>query len=173
MLDLREAREQALAELRSQPVELAAGDELMIVDDDTLEREWGYVFFYDSRRFRETGLARYRVAGNGPMIVNRFDGTVHPRGADRPSEYYITAYDTEFRRNETGWVLVLRDIPFDDVDARRALIAELDLSYPEIQELCGRLPAVVMTGPRQQVSRVGQVLRNGGIHAEILKDQPA
>ena len=45
-------------------------DPFVIVDSLTLEKPYGWVFFYNSRKFVETGLLQYRLAGNGPVIVN-------------------------------------------------------------------------------------------------------
>lgn len=169
MLTEREAREQALAAVRARPVGVRAGDELVIVDDDTLEREWGWVFFYTSRRWLETADTRYRVSGNGPLIVNRYDGSVKFNGTDRPGEYYVTQYDTEYRRNREGWSLVVREVPLDSRDALRSLHAELELRPSEVRELAERLPVVVMSGPRAQLAQVCKNLLANGIHAEVLR----
>ena len=42
----------------------------VVVDSHTIEKSYGWVFFYNSRKFVETGLLQYRLAGNGPVIVN-------------------------------------------------------------------------------------------------------
>jgi len=169
VLTHREARERALAHMRSRPVDLPPGDELVLVDDDTLEREWGWVFFFASRRWCETGDSAYRSEGEGPLIVNRFDGSVSRTGTGRPSEYYVTRYDTEFRRNREGWLLVLSEI-----DPRSPAICEvlqqlLDLDPGEIAELNRRLPAVVMEGPRPELVRACQDLLTAGATAEVRR----
>jgi hypothetical protein len=169
MLSLREARERALAQMRSRPVDLPRGDELVLVDDDTLEREWGWVFFFASRRWRETGDPAYHSEGEGPLIVNRFDGSVHVTGTGRPSEYYLTRYETEFRRDRDGWLLVLREIDPRSPAIREVLEQILDLRGDEVAELDRRLPAVVMEGPRTELVRACQDLLTAGARAEVRR----
>jgi hypothetical protein len=169
MVTHREARERALAHMRSRPVDLPPGDELVLVDDDTLEREWGWVFFFASRRWRETGLAALRHEGEGPLIVNRFDGSVHGTGTSRPSEYYVTRYETEFRRDRDGWLLVLREIDPRSPAIREVLQQILDLGGEEIAELNRRLPAVVMEGSRPELVRACQDLLTAGARAEVRR----
>ena len=169
MLTHREARERALAHMRSRPVDLPPGDELVLVDDDTLEREWGWVFFFASRRWRETGEPALRSEGEGPLIVNRFDGQVHVTGTGRPSEYFVTRYDTEFRRNRDGWLLVLRDLDPRSPAIREVLQQLLDLHGDAVAELERRLPAVVMEGPRAELVRACQDLLTAGAQAEVRR----
>ncbi|WP_046658604.1 YrhB domain-containing protein [Lysobacter capsici] len=50
-------------------------DEFVLVPEHTQEIARGWVFFYNSREFVETGNASAMLAGNGPILVER-DGTV-------------------------------------------------------------------------------------------------
>jgi hypothetical protein len=67
----------------------APDDGWVILDEHTIERGWGWVFFYDSRRHRETGNHRFAVAGNVPYLVRRADGAVFETGTAFPVEHYI------------------------------------------------------------------------------------
>ena len=49
--------------------DLPDDDEIIILDDGTIEKSWGWVFFYTSRKYHETNDIRYAVAGNAPIIV--------------------------------------------------------------------------------------------------------
>ncbi len=49
--------------------------ELCILDGRTRELDFGWLFFYTSKLFRETGDFQYALAGNGPSIVDRRDST--------------------------------------------------------------------------------------------------
>ncbi len=73
----KQAHDRVEAEIRSNQADLWPGDEYLVVDDDTIEREWGWVFFYQSRLWIETGESRYKGPDPGPLIVNRHAGTLH------------------------------------------------------------------------------------------------
>jgi hypothetical protein len=73
------------------------GDELIVVDEATIEKDYGWVFFYTSRRFIETGDICYVVAGNGPILVDRQNGTLIQLGTALPVEEYIEQYEANRR----------------------------------------------------------------------------
>lgn len=155
--------------MRAAPVQLWAGDELMIVDDETLERDWGWVFFCVSRLWYETGEVRYATDSAPPLIVSREDGSVHRTGTAHEIDYYITRFETEFERDRSGWCLVLVEASADDPEQTQALRAELDLTAAELRDLRRRMPAVVMTGPRTQMVRTCELLRTAGVQADVTK----
>jgi hypothetical protein len=64
----------------------------VIVDDRTIEREFGWVFFYDSKEYLATGDISHAVLGNAPVIVDR-RGSVHHTGTAHPVEHYIRQYE--------------------------------------------------------------------------------
>jgi immunity protein 35 of polymorphic toxin system len=93
MIDRTEATRLALTWLKGKGHETDAID-LCLLEEQTLETEFGWVFFYTSKLFHETGDFKYAVAGNAPMIVDRTLGSLHLTGTARSIEYYIE----EFRR---------------------------------------------------------------------------
>jgi len=75
--------------------DLPDGDVCVVVDDATIEEPWGWVFFYQSRRFLETGDNSSRLAGNAPIIVNARTGVATVTGTAYPVEHYIAEYERE------------------------------------------------------------------------------
>src|SRR2546423_582937 len=69
--------------------------ELALAEDRVLERPFGWIFFYNSRQFLETGDDRHALLGNAPFIVDRRDGSVHATGTGRPLQHYIERYERE------------------------------------------------------------------------------
>jgi hypothetical protein len=67
--------------------------ELAIVPPGPLERPYGWVFFYNSREFLETGDTSARLAGNGPVLVAKDDGRVIRFGTAKPLEDYLMEYE--------------------------------------------------------------------------------
>jgi hypothetical protein len=73
--------------------DLGPGDELVIVEENTIERPWGWVVFYTSKLWRETQDVRYALAGNAPYLVERTSGRVLVLGTSHSVEQYIAAYE--------------------------------------------------------------------------------
>ena len=90
MIDKNEATTIAEEYLKTIP---SIGDvELALMPEHTREFEKGWVFFYQSRRFVETGDMMEMVGGNAPLIVDKMDGSVHVTGTGRPIEDYVSEY---------------------------------------------------------------------------------
>lgn len=64
----------------------------VILDEITIERDFGWVFFYDSSRHLESGEVSDLLAGNAPIIVNKHDGSLHITGTYKAVEEFIAAY---------------------------------------------------------------------------------
>lgn len=93
-LTLSQARELvtlALADSNAESNEDLGG--FVILDQLTIEKSWGWVFFYDSRNHYESGDRGDMIFGNAPYIVNRHDGSLHITGTARRTEYYIQNYE--------------------------------------------------------------------------------
>ena len=70
----------------------SCGIELVLIRDQTLSTDFGWVFVYDSKAFVETGEFRHRLAGNAPFIVDKNDGSIHDTGTAEPVESYLENY---------------------------------------------------------------------------------
>lgn len=70
----------------------------VIVDDQTIETEFGWIFFYQSREYLLTDDFSFCLVGNAPIIVDREDGSLHETGTAEPLEHYIENY----RRSRKG-----------------------------------------------------------------------
>jgi hypothetical protein len=68
-------------------------EDFVIVDELTRQFPWGWVFFYNSRRFIETRDPLEAVGGNAPFIVNRSTGEVLVTGTAQSIEHYIQEYE--------------------------------------------------------------------------------
>lgn len=69
MISFDTAERIALAHLSE--LEGDAGENLSLLKDQTIEEPFGWVFFYNSTTFAETGDALHALAGNSPFIVDR------------------------------------------------------------------------------------------------------
>lgn len=93
MLTTEAARAIALDYVAGIPYERPEGDELILVDTATIEKPYGWIFFYTSKRWRETGDAAFVLAGNAPFLVERESGSVVLFGPGYPLEDAIKAYE--------------------------------------------------------------------------------
>jgi hypothetical protein len=90
-------REQARAAAKRYVANVSAdgGTEYVVVEELTREYDFGWVFFYNTRAYVETGDEMQMAVGNAPVIVSR-DGAVHVTGTAHPVEHYIDL----FRRSQ-------------------------------------------------------------------------
>jgi hypothetical protein len=65
----------------------------VILGELTIEKPWGWVFFYQSRAWLETRQTRHMLVGNAPYMVNRYDGSIRTAGTAYPIGYYIAEYE--------------------------------------------------------------------------------
>jgi len=66
---------------------------LVIVQDLTIEKDFGWVFFYSSSKYLETRDPKYELGGNAPIIVDKRTGELHITGTAENIEYYIDRYE--------------------------------------------------------------------------------
>lgn len=76
------------------------GDELVIIDEATIEKDFGWVFFYQSKKFLKTKNFSDQLLGNAPYIVNRFDGSFEITGTANEIECYISEYQRNLKRRD-------------------------------------------------------------------------
>ena len=66
--------------------------EVVLLEEETMEYAFGWVFFYQSKKFVETGNILLALGGNAPIIINKYDGNMHFTGTAHPVEKYIADY---------------------------------------------------------------------------------
>ena len=90
-------REEAKAAVleRLQRRGIGGSEELAINDSSTIEKSYGWVFFYNSRRYLETGDHMDMLYGAGPVVVIAATGEIIEFGSARPSEEFIKELEEE------------------------------------------------------------------------------
>jgi hypothetical protein len=56
-------------------------DGLQILEDKVVEKKYGWIFRFNSKKFLETGNILYSLGGNGPIVVERESGKIHELGS--------------------------------------------------------------------------------------------
>lgn len=81
---------EAIAKRYLDDLQKEIGDPLQLTK--TQEESFGWVFFYQTKEFLETGNLSAMLAGNAPFIVNRRDGGIHVLGTANPVDVYLREY---------------------------------------------------------------------------------
>ena len=90
MIVLEQAREIAIQEITKI---LGNPNSFGLIDSATIERSYGWVFFYQSRSYLGSGDELEMFAGNAPLIIARTDGAVTIAGTALPVEHYLAALE--------------------------------------------------------------------------------
>lgn len=63
------------------------------------EHSWGWMFFYESQTYLETGELRHALAGNCPYFVTRDDGVLHEpvTGSSSRAEEHLRLFELKLR----------------------------------------------------------------------------
>src|SRR5579872_3115569 len=67
-------------------LKIDAGVNLLLLRDKTIERDFGWVFFYGPQ---DESIA---IAGNAPFVVDRDCGSIHVTGTAYPIEAYLDSF---------------------------------------------------------------------------------
>lgn len=66
---------------------------LEIIENFTIEKEFGWVFFYNSNKYLANNNFSDMIVGNGPILVCKKDEQLHETGTAYPIEYYIENFE--------------------------------------------------------------------------------
>lgn len=66
---------------------------VIILHAYTTKKDYGNIYFFDSKMRVETGDDRYAIAGNAPFLVEKATGKIIVFGTARSEEYYIQEYE--------------------------------------------------------------------------------
>ena len=92
MIDFSTALKMVEDELDRMSKKMRPEDKPVIVHALTMERDFGWVFFYESERYFVTNETIDRLAGNAPFLVDKQTGLLHSLGTGKPVEEYIQSY---------------------------------------------------------------------------------
>lgn len=87
------------------------GPDCALIDNETMEKPYGWYFCYQSKAYIQSGDDRYALVGSGGFIVERNDGDVFEFGSAYPLERYLAAYEAGFKFDTYDLtILSIRDI---------------------------------------------------------------
>lgn len=68
-------------------------NEMMILYEFTVKKNYGNVYVYNSRKYIETRDFKYALVGNAPFLVEKETGKVVVFGTAQRKDYYIQEYE--------------------------------------------------------------------------------
>ena len=95
-------KEQAAEVARKLVANLKPGTEFVILDDKTVEKDFGWVFFYTTKRYVETKDRKYLLPGNAPLVVDRKDGSTHFLSTSAPPARAIDEYEKVWKKSQNA-----------------------------------------------------------------------
>jgi hypothetical protein len=93
MITFDAAREIAEAHLRKRFAPTLAGH-IVLLDQETIEKDYGWIFFYQHKKWIETGKTRDGLIGNSPFLVERATGRIVKFGSAGSIEYWCQRYES-------------------------------------------------------------------------------
>jgi hypothetical protein len=70
-------------------------EELVLMEEHTIAKPYGWIFFYNSRRYVETRDFLHALEGNGPVVVERRTGRMTHLGTARPTDEVIADFEAQ------------------------------------------------------------------------------
>lgn len=71
----------------------------VVLEESTIEKPWGWVFFYQNKKYLHTGDFRQMLGGNAPYIVNKITGQLSVTGTVHNIEHCIKEYESTLSHN--------------------------------------------------------------------------
>lgn len=72
---------------------LKPGTTFVLVEDRTIEKDWGWVFQYGTPEYLETRDVRFLVPGTGPVAVERANGALAFLPTSVPPDVALAEYE--------------------------------------------------------------------------------
>jgi hypothetical protein len=96
MLDLDRAREIAQTYLRTR-FAITLRDQVVLLEQETIEKKYGWSFFYQHKTWIQSGKTRDGLIGNAPFIVERESGRIVKFGSSAGSvDYWCQRYESNW-----------------------------------------------------------------------------
>ena len=59
---------------------------------EVMEKDFGWIFLFDTKEYVETGNSSARLVGNSPLIFDKSDGVIYITGTTDTLDSYIEQY---------------------------------------------------------------------------------
>lgn len=149
-----------------------AVDTPVIFDCATIEKTWGWVFYYNNEHYHQTRDIRRQWVGPGPIFFNRYTGDIREFGSGCDLDHELYDYEMELSAANGSWCLWL------SVDQdRTATILKLKngfaINTSQAKQMVPALPHCLFAGKRRHLDWVAGHLNDHGVKTDIKLEQSA
>jgi hypothetical protein len=92
-MNIEQAKAKVVEELEKISQCCPHSTQFVLMEDSTIEKPWGWVFFYQNKQFVDTKTMVQQIAANAPFIVNRRTGKVTKTGTAYDLTQYLQVYE--------------------------------------------------------------------------------
>ncbi len=92
-MNYKQAKSKVVGELEKISDSCPHGTRFVLIEENTLEKPWGWVFFYQNEKFVDLKTMAEEIASNAPFIVNRHTGKLTKTGTAYDLTKYLQAYE--------------------------------------------------------------------------------
>lgn len=140
-------------------------NELVIVDNATIEKPYAWIFHYTSKLYLETGYMGYALGGNAPLFIAKTNGQVSTYRTGLSIAGMIEEYEEEFHI----WQLVLLTNIYADIGKLHSLKRTLVLSINDIADYKQNKKMILDKGSEKRLLNLQQLLKKEDIQTEVLE----
>ena len=163
MITFQEARQ--IAEAKINKYKALGDDSLIIIDDQTIEKDYAWIFFYTSKKYWETNNINYAIGGNGPLFISKLDGQVSNYRTGLSIEETIDKYEEDNKI----WNLTLTDNIFTDTNKIFAFREVLRLTIVEVADYKKTKKVAIESGSRARLLEIQKQLTLKGITTRLVQ----
>ena len=68
--------------------------EVVLLQEHTIEKSYGSIYFYNSKKYIEDDDFNFALVGNAPFLIEKKTGKIVIFGTSHDIEYYIEEYES-------------------------------------------------------------------------------
>lgn len=68
-------------------------EDVVIIDEETIEKPYGWIFFYNTKAAISKRDLFSGLVGNGPILVSKKDGKVYILGTEKKIQFYLDEFE--------------------------------------------------------------------------------
>ncbi len=137
---------------------------LVILESETIEKAYAWIFFYNTKTFIETGDILHALGGNSPIFVSKKDGKISTYSTAYPIERGIEIHEEENKY----WSLKLTENVYAEIPRLKYLKDILNLSQKVISVMKSQKQLIIDNGSHVRLERIQQKLREKNIETVLI-----